>query len=150
MTKRSIIQSLAATAVVGILGVGILVPAIAQESGDDTTTAGETSDRGAAREERKAEFAAALAEELGLDAETVATAIETVREELRAAREAEHRGELEENLAAAVTAGDITQEQSDALLAAFDADLWPFDGRGHSRHHGPGGRGGPGSGGPGA
>ena len=141
MTKRSIIQTVVVSAVVGVLGAGLLVPAVAQDAPEDTATSEETTDPVTRREERRAEFATALAEELGLDADTVAAAIETVREDLHEAHRAERLEALEQRLADAVAAGELTQEQADALLAAHEAGISPFGGpRGH-HGRGPGGAG---------
>lgn len=142
MTRRGIFQTLAATAVVGVVSIGMIAPALAQdETADDTTVTD-------VREARQSEFAAALAEELGLDEETVATAIDTVRDDLRAAHHAERLAELEERLAEAVEAGRITQEQADALIAAHEAGEFVGRGPGGRGHGGFGGLGpGPGAGG---
>ena len=134
----------------GALLVAAAYPAVAQTA-TETPSAGQEE----VQEERAArdgEFAAALAEELGLDEETVAAAIETVRTEMAEARQAEQRTALEERLAAAVEEGTLTQEQADALLAAIDAGVLPggFGGGGPGMHRGGGGPGrGFGPGGPG-
>jgi hypothetical protein len=81
---------------------------------------------------RQAELAAALAEELDLDTDTVAAAVERVHERHRA----EHRAALQERLDAAAEAGELTREQADAILAAREAAvLGRFGPRGH--HWGP-------------
>lgn len=81
---------------------------------------------------KQAELVAALAEELDLDTNTVAAAIERVHEGHRA----EHRAALQERLDAAVESGELTREQADAILAAHDAGvLGSFGPRGH--HGGP-------------
>lgn len=160
---------LATGGVLGALSIGAALPALAQDPAEETTeeTTDETTEE-SAREERGAAFrgeiAAALADELGLDAATVEAALETVQAEMEEQREAEHRMALEDRLAAAVEAGDLTQEQADALLAAEEAGVFgggpgmggpgmgdrgmggPGMGPGHG---GPGMRGGPGMGGPG-
>lgn len=65
---------------------------------------------------READFAAGLAERLGLDVDTVETAIEETREELSAERRAEAKAWAGEQLDQAVEDGTLTQEQADALL----------------------------------
>jgi hypothetical protein len=138
MTNRA--KGLAAGAAVGVLSLALVVPALAQD--DDTTGVETTSETFADhRAEREAEFVAALAAELDLDEDTVAEAVSTVREQLRTEHRAERRAALEERLAAAVEAGELTQEQSDALLAAHDADLLR-PGRGLRGHPGGGRQGG--------
>ncbi|CAN5852735.1 hypothetical protein BH24ACT15_BH24ACT15_03210 [soil metagenome] len=67
-------------------------------------------------ETREADFAAGLAERLGLDVDTVETAIEEIREELSAERRAEAEAWAGEQLDQAVEDGTLTQEQADALL----------------------------------
>ncbi len=59
-----------------------------------------------------------------------------MRAELQAEREAEHLAALETRLDQAVAAGELTQEQADAMLAAAEAGVFPGGG------HGFGGRGG--------
>lgn len=136
---------LATGGVLGALTIGAALPALAQDPAEQTTedTTEDTTEE-TTREERGAaergEFAAALAEELGLDAATVDAALESVWTELAEEREAEHRAALEDRLAEAVEAGDLTQEQADALLAAAEAGVLGG---------GRGGMGGPGMGGPG-
>ncbi len=125
-------RTLAGTALLAALAAGATVPAFAQSSTGDTAT--EQPDD--ARRDRRAAFAAALAEELGLDAGTVAAALDTVQADLAEQFRAEHRAALEDRLDAAVAEGTLTQEQADALLAAHDAGvLGGFGG------HGFGGRG---------
>lgn len=82
------------------------------------------------------ELAAALAEELDLDTNTIAAAIERVHVAIAERHRAEHRAALQKRLDAAVEAGELTREQADAILAAQDADvLGGFGPRGH--HGGP-------------
>lgn len=142
---------LATGGVLGALSIGAALPALAQDPAEETTeettdeTTEETTEE-SAREERGAAFrgeiAAALADELGLDAATVEAALETVQAEMEEQREAEHRMALEDRLAAAVEAGDLTQEQADALLAAEEAGV--FGGGPGMGGPGMGGFGGPG------
>lgn len=85
---------------------------------------------------KEAELAAALAEELDLDTNTVVAAIERVHTKIVEQHRAEHRAALQERLDAAAEAGELTREQADAILAALDADvLASFGPRGH--HGGP-------------
>lgn len=143
---------LAAGGVLGALTIGAALPALAQDPAEETTEESAREERGAAF---RGEIAAALADELGLDAATVEAALETVQAEIEEQREAEHRMALEDRLAAAVEAGDLTQEQADALLAAEEAGVFGGGpgmggpGMGDRGHGGPGMRGGPGMGGPG-
>ena len=129
-------KAIAASVATGILSAGIIVPAFAQDAETETETEAPEDLRSA----RENVFAEALAEELGLDAETVGAAIDAVRAELQTEREAERRAALEERLEEAVADGELTREQADALLEAQDAGVLPFGGRGGrgGHHHGPG------------
>ncbi len=71
------------------------------------------------REERQAELAAALAEELGLDAAEVTAALAEVHE----ARGTEARAALSDRLDEAVDAGDLTAADKASVLKAFDAGV---------------------------
>jgi hypothetical protein len=73
----------------------------------------------AERDERQAELAGALAEELGLSAADVTTALD----ELHAAHEVEERTELSDRLDDAVDAGDLTAADKESVLKAFDAGV---------------------------
>lgn len=146
----------AASAVAGVLTVGIVVPAIAQDSDTtDDTAAQTTEDRRAAQQDA---FAAALADELGLDTETVAAAVDTVRDQMRAEHDAERAAALQDQLDQAVADGELTQEQADAIIAAREAGALPLGGRGGrgghgghmGRHGGPGADGADGFGGSGS
>jgi hypothetical protein len=128
ITRRSAAM-LGATAVIG-LGA---IPALAQDTTETATEDTATSTWEDAHADREAAFADALAEELGLDTDTVAEAIATVREELQAERRAERLAVLQERLDQAVADGELTQEQADALIAAHEAGV--IGGR-----RGPGGR----------
>ncbi len=70
---------------------------------------------------READFAAGLAERLGLDVDTVETAIEETREELSAERRAEAEAWAGQQLDQAVEDGTLTQEQADALLGLAES-----------------------------
>ena len=133
----------AGSAVIAALGLGAALPAIAQDAAADANATEQATSPEDQRAARDSEFAAALAAELDLDADTVATALERVRDDMLAEHEAERRAALQEQLSAAVEAGELTQEQADALLAAQEAGvLRGFAGNGHAG--GPGGHGGPG------
>lgn len=84
-------------------------------------------------------FLAALASELGVTQEAVEVAIEAAQptdEEIAAAK-AERRVELEARLAERVADGDLTQEQADEILAAFDSGEGKAFGLGGRGGHGP-------------
>jgi transcription termination factor Rho len=95
------------------------VKAALEGSFDDDTT----------REERRAAFAAAFAEETGIPAEDFVAA----HQELRAERQAERLANLKTRLEEKVAAGEMTQEKADEIYASAEAG--DFKGRG--------GRGGP-------
>lgn len=116
----------------GLLGAAAL-PALAQDgSAADEATAAVTD----WREERHAAFVAALADELELPADEVEEAVAAVRDRLREERQADRQAALEERLAAAVDAGDLTQEQADAILDAHASGALRRGGPGQG--HGPG------------
>lgn len=127
---------LAAIGVAGVLTAGATVsalsPALAQTA---TETPGESTEhrpREQRHEERRAAYAAALAQELDLPAERVRAAIDTVDEQMRAEGKERHLAQLKERLDAAVEAGKLTQEQADAIFAAAESGVMPFGGR-HGR-----------------
>lgn len=142
---------LAATAGTGLAAWG--VPALAQDTesqgsqvagqGADDTDTEDAEDR---RAEMQAAPADALAAELGLDADEVAAALEKVQTDLRAEMQTEHLERLEERLAEAVEAGELTQEEADEVLERAESGELRGPGRrgGHGGHGGPGGPGGPG------
>ncbi|GAA3410539.1 hypothetical protein [Streptosporangium vulgare] len=76
------------------------------------------------------ELAEALAAKLGLTADKVADALETLHQQ----RGAEAEAAMAERLKAAVTAGKLTQAESDAVLKAYRAGLIP-GGPGGPRGH---------------
>lgn len=134
---RRMKTAVASLAILGLLLVGATT-ALAQSDTTETP-----QDR---RAEHEAEFAARLADELGIDVDRVSAALEAVRTEWQAEMQAERRAALEERLDAAVEAGDLTREQADALLEAHEAGV--LGGPGFGRHRGRhgGGPGGPGFG----
>ena len=127
---------LAATAGTGIAAWG--VPALAETTSEQSTDQG--TDQGTDKEDRRAQMQGALGEalaaELGLDADEVTAALEKVQSELRTEMQAEHLAQLEERLAAAVKAGELTQEQADEMLERAESGEL----RGPHGHGGPGGR----------
>lgn len=93
-------------------------------------------------EERRAAFAEALAEELGIDVAKVEAALDAVREE----HEAERRERIAQRLDEAVEAGDLTAADKASVLKAYDAGVLGGPGFGPGFGH-PGGPGhGPGHG----
>ncbi|WP_229403516.1 hypothetical protein [Micromonospora okii] len=155
MSKKHLLAGLAAA---GVLGVGIAAPAVAFAEDAPTpkpsaSSAGGT-DRQQQRADRQAEFAEALAKELGVSADKVTDALEKIREQHKADRPgrgeqargergerpdaAERQAALKERLAQAVKDGKLTQEQADAITKAAEAGVLPGGGpgRGHAGHGG--------------
>lgn len=108
-----------------VLVLGAAIPALAQDPSEAATDQASEASPEERFAEHTSELAAALAEQLGLDIETVAAALETVQAELAEQRQAEHRTALEQRLDDAVADGSLTQEQADAILAASDAGVLP-------------------------
>jgi glycine/D-amino acid oxidase-like deaminating enzyme len=147
MKKQAI--GLAAAGAVGAVVLAAGVPALAAT--DDSTatpspSAPSAEDRQELRAEAQRDLAERLAEELGVDADEVEAALETVRDEMQAEHQARHLESLKERLDQAVTDGELTQEQADAILEAAESGVFPGGGRGHHGPGGPGGFGGPGAG----
>jgi hypothetical protein len=71
------------------------------------------------RQEAADEFAAKLAEKLGIAKDKVTAALEKLKQQ----RTADAEAALSERLKAAVTAGKLTQAESDAVLKAFRAGV---------------------------
>jgi len=159
MGKRSISKrtALAALGAAGILAIGVAVPAAAMAARGHTDAAmiqdradaqggGETR-----RDERHEKLAEALAEELGLDKQTVAEALDQVRQEMapegrpwggppadRPDADRARTDRLESELETAVTEGTLTEEEAAAIRKAAEAGIiFP----GGVRGHGPGGPG---------
>lgn len=120
---------LATTAAAGVLVAGAVIPATAQ---DDPPTPQEGSNGHANRAAHADAFAAALAEELGIDRARVDEALGNVRADLRERIRERRLTALEERLDAAVEEGDLTQEQVDAILEAAEDGVLPL-GRPHGR-----------------
>ncbi|MBW3561194.1 MAG: hypothetical protein KY437_01720 [Actinobacteria bacterium] len=120
---------LATTAVAGVLVVGAVIPATAQ---DDPPTPQEESNGHANRGAHADAFAAALADELGIDRARVDDALRNVRADLQEQLRERRLTALEERLADAVEDGDLTQEQAEAILEAAEDGVLPL-GRHHDR-----------------
>ncbi|MFI6265084.1 hypothetical protein [Micromonospora sp. NPDC051006] len=141
---------LAGLATAGVLGVGIAAPtmAFAADGGGSTPSASatENGDRQQQRADRQAEFADALAKELGVSTDKVTAALEKVREQQKADRPErpsteDQQARLKERLDQAVKDGKLTQEQADAITKAVEAGVFPGPGMrgGHGGHGGPAG-----------
>lgn len=131
-------KSIAVAAAVAAVGAAALVPTALAQDGGEEPAPGQLQTREGRHAEHRAAFAGALAEELGLEADTVAAAIERVRAAMVDERSIERRARLEQRLDAAVEAGELTREQADALLDAEEAGV--LRGLRGPRGHGPGGR----------
>lgn len=116
LIRKSIPAALTATLVAG---AAVTLPAMAatQDEATEEPTTDDAEDDGARHPRglglrgtfEDGEFAAALAEELDLDAETVQDAIDAVRADAAA-----------EGLATAVEEGRLTQDQADRITAALE------------------------------
>ncbi|MEV1333102.1 hypothetical protein AB0J20_26415 [Micromonospora costi] len=146
---------LAGLATAGVLGVGIAAPtmAFAADNGTPTPSASapDNGDRQQQRADRQAEFAEALAKELGVSTDKVTAALEKVREQQKAGHPKgdrperpsteERQARLKERLDQAVKDGKLTQEQADAITKAVEAGVFPGGFGGPGRHGGWGGHG---------
>lgn len=140
-TRRiAALTGLGLTGAAGVLALTLAGPGIASAEPTPGASASATaqSDRDAARQQREDAFAAALAQELGLDKAKVAAAVDKVRTAQAEEGKAQRVAELKTKLDEAVAAGKLTREQADAILAAAEAGVLPG---GHGPHGGPGGRG---------
>jgi hypothetical protein len=137
--------ALISASLAGVMALAAVIPALAQDtgSGEQQVEQDTGTTRGELRQRHQEEFAAALAEELGLPEAQVSDAIEAVREQLRTERQAQMREQLGERLDDAVEDGRLTQEQADAIAEAHENGVRLFEREGRG---GPDGRG---SGGPG-
>ncbi|MBU8856325.1 MULTISPECIES: hypothetical protein [unclassified Micromonospora] len=154
MSKKHLMVGLAAA---GVLGVGIAAPtvALADDKSPNPSSSASTTDQGDDRRQkhadRQAEFAEALAEELGVPADKVTAALEKLHEQRQGDRPErperpsteDRQAALKERLDQAVTDGKLTREQADAVLKAAEAGVFPGPGRGgpdgRPGHHGKGG-----------
>ncbi|GAA3771929.1 hypothetical protein [Micromonospora maritima] len=144
-TRKRLLVGLAAA---GVLGVGIAAPTVAlADDKSPAPSAGTSTDQRHA--DRQAEFAEALATELGVPADKVTAALEKLREQRQADRPErpqppstqDRQAALKERLDQAVTDGKLTQEQADAVLKAAEAGVFPGPGgAGHRGWHGQDGR----------
>lgn len=163
MSKKHLLAGLAAAGVLSV-GIAAPAVAFAEDGATPTPSASssEGTDRQQQRADRQSEFAGALAKELGVPTEKVTDALEKLREQHKADRPergegrgdrpwhggkdgdkgdrgerpdaAERQAALKEQLAKAVEDGKLTQEQADAITAAFEAGVFPG---GPGRGHGP-------------
>ncbi len=133
---------------VAVAALGIAVPtmAFAQDPAPATLSSNSPSastdpaatDRQQRQAERQDTMAELLARELGLDKDTVAAALDAVESQLRDQADTQRQAALKERLDAAVSAGTLTQEQADAVLAAAAAGVLGGGMGGGHGHPGPG------------
>ncbi|TDC84468.1 hypothetical protein E1193_05905 [Micromonospora sp. KC606] len=134
ISKKHLLAGLAAA---GVLGVGIAVPTMAFAENAAPSPSTSNGEQHHNRQERQAEFADALAKELGVPADKVTAALEKLREQRKADRperpSAEARqAKLKERLDQAVKDGRLTREQADAITKAVESGVFPgAGGRGH-------------------
>ncbi|MFG1674746.1 hypothetical protein [Micromonospora sp. NPDC049282] len=133
MTRKRLLVGLAAA---GVLGVGIAAPTVALAD-DNSPSPSASTQRGADhRADRQAEFADALAKELGVPADKVTAALDKLREQRQGDRPErptppsaqDRQAALKERLDQAVKDGKLTQEQADAVLKAAEAGVFPGPG----------------------
>ncbi|SCE88400.1 hypothetical protein GA0074695_1873 [Micromonospora viridifaciens] len=160
MSRKHVLVGLAAA---GVLGVGIAAPTVAladdkSPSPSASASADQGTDRQQRRADRQAEFAEALAKELGVSTDKVTAALEKLKEQHKGDRperpstedrqewqkdrqdwQKERQAQLKERLDQAVKDGKLTQEQADAVLKAVEAGVFPGPG-GQGHHGGWGGR----------
>jgi septal ring factor EnvC (AmiA/AmiB activator) len=146
MSRKHLLAGLAAA---GVLGVGIAAPTVAladDKSPSARTSTDQDTGRQQQRADRQAEFAEALAKELGVSTDKVTAALEKLREQHQADRPdrperpstADRQAALKERLDQAVKDGKLTQEQADAVLKAAEAGVFPGPGGGHGHRGGTG------------
>jgi len=135
---------LVGSAAAGALALGIAVPAVALAQ-DPTPSASASASPSPStgeqqRADRRAELAAALAKELGIDEAKVAAALDKVLDQRDAQAKAERLADLKTRLDAAVKDGKLTQAQADAIYKAAQEGVLPgggLGGPGGHRGHGP-------------
>jgi hypothetical protein len=127
--------------VVALVAAVLAMPALAQDDGStspETATESEDTTGSARFEEAQTAFAEALAAELDLPVDDVSAALDAVREQMAQEHQERHQAALRERLDEAVAAGELTQDQADAIADAAEAGVLGRGGRGG---HGPGGMG---------
>jgi hypothetical protein len=142
ISKKTMFAGLAAA---GVLAVGIAAPTVAFAADDSGSSSTSQTDRKQQRAERDAEFAKALAAELGISEDKVAAAVEKVRGEQKPQgqpkgtekSQADRQADLKTRLDAAVKEGKLTQEQADAILKAYEAGVLGGPGGGGKGGPGP-------------
>jgi HD-GYP domain-containing protein (c-di-GMP phosphodiesterase class II) len=138
ITRKAALAIVGAT---GVLALGVGIPAIAladpTPSPSSSTAPNAPADREQRHAERRAELAAALAKELGIDEAKVAAALEKVETQRQADAKAERLAALKARLDQAVKDGKLTQEQADAITKAAEAGVLPYGGPGWGHHGGP-------------
>ncbi|HEX2028643.1 MAG TPA: hypothetical protein VHF25_11680 [Nitriliruptorales bacterium] len=141
MTRTSMI----ALAIAGVVALGGVLPALAQDGTEvpSEDPAGAASSHGHGHARWRDAFVAALAQELGIEQSRVEDALAAVRQRMRSQRAAERRAALDDRVDEAVEAGQLTQEQADAIREAVEDGVLPLGGdhrggrhRGHGRFRG--------------
>lgn len=145
-------KTVAGVAIVGVLALGATIPALAQDTGDDTGTEStqdwrelrraEREERQAEREAHRAQYVERVAEIVGVEADDLAAAMDQVKDEMREEHAADRLAHLEERLASAVDNGRLTQEEADEMLERARDGEPPFRGRGMRGMNGNRGMGG--------
>ncbi|MFU8873079.1 hypothetical protein [Micromonospora sp. SL4-19] len=140
MSRKNVLVGLAAA---GVLGVGIAAPTVAladDKSPAPSASADQGTDRQQKRADRQAEFADALAKELGVPTDKVTAALEKLKEQHKGDRPErpstkdrqeqlkDRQAQLKERLDQAVKDGKLTQDQADAVLKAVEAGVFPGPG----------------------
>ncbi len=127
--------SLATTAA---LGLGLPALAAADTDGSDTSSTPNATQLQERRDEMHAELAQRLADQLGLDTQTVSEALDTVMDQMRTEHRAERLDALQQRLDQAVENGTLTRKRADAIYDAMKDGIGPWlDGR-MGRGPGPG------------
>jgi carboxylesterase type B len=122
-----------AVGVASVIGLGTVAPSFAFTGQRTAAVAAATPSPNQRSAEQPDRFAAALAKELGIDKATVVAALTKIRAEREAAIKDKRLEGLKSRLDAAVTAGDLTREQADAITKAVESGVFPFGG--DMRHH---------------
>lgn len=118
---------------VALVAAVLAVPALAQDDGSPSSseTATEAEDpMDSERFEARTVFAEALAAELDLPVDDVSAALDAAREQMAQQHEERHSAALQERLDDAVAAGELTQDQADAIADAAEAGVLRRGGHG--------------------